>query len=128
MPTSQPPKTVDDFLAALPSDFRLALDKLRQTIKAAAPNADEVISYRIPFYKQNGMLVGFSAAKEHCTFHIISAAILRDNAKALAAFSTGKGSIQFTPEKPIPAALVTKIVKARLSENEQHAKKKKSSR
>ena len=127
MATSQPPKTVDDFLAALPGDFRLALEKLRKTIKGAAPNADEVISYRIPFYKQNGMLVGFSAAKEHCTFHIISAAILRDNAKALAAFSTGKGSIQFTPENPIPAALVTKIVKARLSENE-HAKKKKSSR
>ena len=127
MATSQPPKTVDDFLAALPGDFRLALEKLRKTIKGAAPNADEVISYRIPFYKQNGMLVGFSAANEHCTFHIISAAILRDNAKALAAFSTGKGSIQFTPEKPIPAALVTKIVKARLSENE-HAKKKKSSR
>ena len=125
MPTSQPPKTVDDFLAALPDDFRLALEKLRKTIKVAAPNADETISYRIPFYKQHGMLVGFSAAKEHCTFHIISATILRDNAKALAAFTTGKGSIQFTPEKPIPAAIVKKIVKARLSENEQRAKKKK---
>lgn len=125
MATSEPAKTVDDFLAALPADFRLALEKLRKTIRAAAPNAEEVISYRIPFYKQNGMLVGFSAAREHCTFHIISAAVLRDNAKALASFTTGKGSIQFTPEKPIPAGLVTKIVKARLSENDQRTKKKK---
>jgi uncharacterized protein YdhG (YjbR/CyaY superfamily) len=124
MPTAQPPKTVDEFLAALPDKFRLALEKLRKTIKAAAPNADETISYRIPFYKQNGMLVGFSAAKAHCTFHIISAAILRDNAKALAGFTTGKGSIQFTPEKPIPAAIVKKIVKARLSENQQSRKQK----
>ncbi len=125
MPKSQPAKNVDDFLAALPNDFRSALEKLRKTIKAAAPNAEETISYRIPFYKQNGMLVGFSAAKEHCTFHIISADILRDNAKALASFTTGKGSIQFTPSKPLPAALVTKIVKARVAENEQRAKEKK---
>ncbi len=125
MPKTAPAKTVDDFLATLPNDFRLALEKLRKTIKAAAPNAEETISYRIPFYKQNGMLVGFSAAKEHCTFHIISADILRDSAKALASFGTGKGSIQFTPRKPLPAALVTKIVKARMSENAQRAKKKK---
>ena len=125
MPTSQPAKTVDDFLAALPNDYRLALERLRKTITAAAPNAEETISYRIPFYKQNGMLVGFSAAKEHCTFHIISAAILRDNAKALASFTTGKGSIQFTPKRPLPAALVAKIVKARLSENDQRSNKKK---
>ena len=104
MPTSQPPKTVDDFLAALPGDFRLALEKLRKTIKAAAPNADEVISYRIPFYKQNGMLVGFSAAKEHCTFHIISAAMLRDNAKALASFATGKGEHPVHSRKPYPGS------------------------
>ena len=125
MPTTKPAQTVDQFLAALPNDFRLALEKLRKTIRAAAPNAEETISYSIPFYKQNGMLVGFSAAREHCTFHIISAAILRDNAKALASFTTGKGSIQFTPDKAIPAALVTKIVKARMSENDQRSKKKK---
>jgi uncharacterized protein YdhG (YjbR/CyaY superfamily) len=123
--TTKPAQTVDQFLAALPDDFRLALEKLRKTIRAAAPNAEETISYSIPFYKQNGMLAGFSAAKEHCTFHIISAAILRDNAKALASFTTGKGSIQFTPKRQLPAALVTKIVKARLSENDQRSNKKK---
>jgi uncharacterized protein YdhG (YjbR/CyaY superfamily) len=119
MQKTKPAKTVDDFLAPLPKDFRAALEKLRKTIKAAAPNADEVISYRIPFYKYNGMLVGFSAAKEHLTFHVISAKILRDNAAALAPYTLGKGSIQFTPDKQLPSALVTKIVKARIAENDQ---------
>jgi uncharacterized protein YdhG (YjbR/CyaY superfamily) len=99
---------------------------LRKTIQAAAPNADEVISYRIPFYKYHGMLVGFSAsAKNHCTFHIINGALLRVHAAALAPYGTGKGSIRFVPGKPLPSSLVTKIVKARVAENEQRAKKKK---
>lgn len=70
------------------------------------------------------MLVGFSAAREHLTFHIISAAILRDNAAALASFKTGKGSIRFTPNEQLPASLVTKIVKARVAENDQRVKKR----
>ncbi|MGQ0639876.1 MAG: iron chaperone [Gemmatimonadaceae bacterium] len=116
--------TVDEYLNAVPQDQRAALSQLRQTIRGAAPNADETVSYRIPFYKYNGMLVGFSAAKEHCTFHIISADVLRDNAAALKKFETGKGSIRFTPENPLPKALVTKIVKARIAENQRRAQKK----
>ena len=117
--------TVDDYLKALPKESRDALQRLRKTIRAAAPNADEVISYSIPFYKQNGMLVGFSAsAKDYLTFHIISGDLLREHANALAPFKTGKGSIQFTAAKPLPTPLVTKIVKARVAENESRAKKK----
>jgi len=117
--------TVDEYLKALPKDSRDALERLRKTIRAAAPNAEEVISYSIPFYKQNGMLVGFSAsAKDHLTFHIISAELLRVHAAALARFETGKGSIRFTAAKPLPAALITRIVKARVAENEARAKKK----
>jgi uncharacterized protein YdhG (YjbR/CyaY superfamily) len=117
--------TVDEYLKALPKESRDALERLRKTIRAAAPNADEVISYSIPFYKQNGMLVGFSAsAKDYLTFHIISGDLLREHAHALAPFNTGKGSIQFTAAKPIPTTLVTKIVRARVAENEGKAKQK----
>ncbi|MGH7712563.1 MAG: iron chaperone [Gemmatimonadaceae bacterium] len=116
--------SVDDYLKGLPTEMRAALERLRKTIKAAAPNADEVISYGIPFYKHNGMLVGFSAAKEHCTFHIVSGELLRIHAAELAPFETGKGSIRFVPTKPLPPSLVTKIVKARVAENDGRAKKK----
>ena len=117
--------TVDDYLKALPKESRDALERLRRTIRAAAPNADEVISYSIPFYKQNGMLVGFSAsAKDYLTFHIINGDLLREHAQALAPFNTGKGSIQFTAQKPLPTPLVTKIVRARVVENDGKAKKK----
>jgi uncharacterized protein YdhG (YjbR/CyaY superfamily) len=119
--------TVDAYLKALPKESRDALERLRRTIRAAAPNADEVISYSIPFYKQNGMLVGFSAsAKDHLTFHIISGELLRVHAAALARFETGKGSIRFTPAKALPSSLVTRIVKARVAENEGRAIKKTS--
>ena len=62
-------ETIDDYLAALPEDARAALAKLRKAIKAAAPKATEVISYQIPAYKHHGLLVGFAAFKDHCTFH-----------------------------------------------------------
>ncbi len=116
--------TVDDYLRVRPKDVRSALERLRQIIRAVAPNADEVISYGIPFYKHHGMLVGFSAsAKEHLTFHIINGQLLQKHAAALKPFETGKGSIRFAVSKPLPAALVTKIVKARVAENEGRAKK-----
>ncbi len=85
MPKTQPARTVDDYLASLPTDIRIALGKLlRQTIRAAAPNTEEVISYQIPFYKYHGMLVGFSAsAKEHLTLHIISASVCATMPKRL---------------------------------------------
>lgn len=111
-------ETVDDYLAAVPEDVRAALDKLRKTIKAAAPKADEVISYQIPAFKQKGLLVGFAASKAHCTFHIMSVKVTREHAQDLKNYELGKASVRFAANKPLPAALVTKLVKARIAENE----------
>lgn len=116
--SSEPAKTVDEYLAALPDDVRAALEKLRKTIKAAAPKAAEVISYRIPAYKHHGLLVGFAASKEHCTFHIMSVALTRAHAADLNGYKTGKASIRFEADKPLPPSLISKLTKARIQENE----------
>lgn len=114
-----PSKTIDDYLAAVPDEnARAALAKLRKTIKAAAPAATEVISYQIPAFKHRGLLVGFAASKAHCTFHIMSVAVTRAHAADLEGYKTGKASIRFAAGEPLPAALVTKLVKARIAENE----------
>lgn len=121
---AKPPKksagveTIDDYLAALPEAERAALAKLRKTIRAAAPKAAEAISYQIPAYKHHGLLVGFAASKGHCTFHIMSVKVTRAHATELEGYKLGKASIRFSPGEPIPAALVTKLVKARIAENE----------
>jgi len=111
-------ETVDDYLAALPEDVRAALEKLRKIIKSVAPKATEVISYQIPAFKQRGLLVGFAASKAHCTFHIMSTKVTSAHAADLKGYKTGKASIRFAPETPLPTALVTKLIKARIAENE----------
>ena len=112
------PGTVDDYLTVVPEDVRAALEKLRKTIKAAAPRAAEVISYQIPAYKHHGLLVGFAASSGLCTFHIMSVKVTRDHADDLKGYKLGNASIRFAPDKALPAALVTKLVKARIAENE----------
>lgn len=113
-----PAKDVDEYLARVPEDSRAVLAKLRKTIKAAAPKAVEVISYQIPAYKQQGLLVGFAASNGLCTFHIMSTQVTRAHAAELKGYKTGKASIRFAPDNPPPAALVTKLTKARIRENE----------
>ena len=109
--------TVDDYLAALPPDQRSALEHLRATIRAAAPDATEAIGYGMPTFRQDGRgLVGYAAFKAHCSLFPMSGAAIRDHADALAAFTTSKGTIRFTPDAPLPDALVTRIVRARLAE------------
>lgn len=115
---SGPAETIDGYLAALPEDVRATLVKLRKTIKAAAPTATEVISYQIPAYKHHGLLVGFASSSGLCTFHIMSVEVTRAHAAELKGYKLGKASIRFAPDKPLPAALVTKLVKARIAENE----------
>ncbi|HTG14719.1 MAG TPA: DUF1801 domain-containing protein [Blastocatellia bacterium] len=111
-------ETVDDYLAAVPEEVRAALAKLRKTIKAAAPKATEVISYQIPAYKHHGLLVGFASSSGLCTFHIMSVKVTSAHAAELKGYKLGKASIRFAPDKPLPAALVTRLVKARIAENE----------
>jgi uncharacterized protein YdhG (YjbR/CyaY superfamily) len=119
--TSAQAQTVDDYLATVPEDARAALAKLRKTIKAAAPNAIEIVSYQIPAYKHHGLLVGFAALKDHCTFHVMSTGVTRAHAAELKAYKIGKASIRFPANKPLPTALVKKLVKARIAENESRS-------
>jgi len=121
---SAPAKDVDSYLAALPIEARVTLQKLRETIKAAAPNAEEVISYRMPAYRYHGALVFFAAFKNRCSLFVASHSILGRLGKELAPYHTSGTTIHFTPEHPLPASLVRKVVKLRLKENEDKAKNK----
>jgi uncharacterized protein YdhG (YjbR/CyaY superfamily) len=117
------PKTVDEYLAALPDDARTTLEKVRKTIRAAAPIATEVISYQMPMYKHHGMVVGFAAFKDHCSLFPGSTAV-ETFKNELKGYQTSKGTIRFPTNKPMPAALLKKIVKSCVVENEERAKKK----
>jgi uncharacterized protein YdhG (YjbR/CyaY superfamily) len=109
---------IDAFLADVPADKRAALRALRKTIRAAAPKATELINYGVPMFRLDGKnLVSYAAAANHCTFYVQSPAVMRAFAAELKDYKQGKGSIQFSADKPIPAALVTKLVKARIAEN-----------
>jgi uncharacterized protein YdhG (YjbR/CyaY superfamily) len=120
-------KDVDAYLAEVPEEARATLEKLRKTIKAAAPRATEVISYQMPMYKQNGMLVGFAAFKDHCSL-FPGAAVINAHKEEFKRYDTSKGTIRFPASKPLPAALVKKLVKARIEENEARAAASKSHR
>jgi uncharacterized protein YdhG (YjbR/CyaY superfamily) len=112
------PTSVDDYLAALPEEQRAALEKLRTTIKATAPAATETISYQMPAFKDQGrFLVSYAAFKNHCSLFPASGAVMEALGEELKPYFSGKGTLRFTPDKPIPASLVRKIVKARLEEN-----------
>ena len=109
--------SVAAYLRAVPPAPRAVLQKLRQTIKAAALEATEVISYGMPAFKQHGMLVCFAAFKDHCSL-FMSTYFTKALKKELASYQTAKGTIRFTADRPLPAALVRKLVKARLAQNE----------
>lgn len=113
------PTTIDEYLATVSDDKRAALENLRTIIRAAAPNAEECISYQVPAFRQNGMLVGFGATSRHCAFYLMSAATVEAHREELAGYDTSKGTIRFQAEEPLPAALVRKLVKARIAENEK---------
>jgi uncharacterized protein YdhG (YjbR/CyaY superfamily) len=112
------PAGVEDYLAALPEDQRAALEKLRETIRAAAPEATETISYQMPTFKIRGrVLVYYAAFKDHCSLFPASEAVMEALGEELKPYFSGKGTLRFTPDKPIPVAIVKKIVKARIEEN-----------
>jgi uncharacterized protein YdhG (YjbR/CyaY superfamily) len=113
-----PARDVDDYLASVPERRGAALEELRKTIKAAAPKATESISYRIPTFKHHGPLVAFSATKNHCAFHLMSPSLMAERKDELKAYDTTTATIRFAADKPLPAALVKRLVKARIAENE----------
>lgn len=110
------PQTIDEYLAPLSSEKRAALEKLRKAIRSAAPGAQECISYGIPAFRLGGrLLVGFGAAANHCAFYPGSHP-LEAHRHELEAYDTGKGTIRFRPDRPLPVALVRKLVKTRIAE------------
>jgi uncharacterized protein YdhG (YjbR/CyaY superfamily) len=114
-----PAQDIDGFLAAQPAEVRAALERLRRTIQRAAPRATEAIAYGVPAFKLDGHpLVSFGAAKTHLAFYVQSPAVMEAHAADLEGYDTAKGTVRFPAAKPLPAALVTKLVKARIAENE----------
>jgi uncharacterized protein YdhG (YjbR/CyaY superfamily) len=118
---------VDKYLAAISEDKRATLEKLRQTIRTVVPEAEEILWYQMPTFKFEGRaLVTFAAFKNHCSLFPMSNAVIKAHETALKSYVTSKGTIRFTTDKPLPAALVKKIVRARIKENQARAKKKAS--
>lgn len=123
--TTSKPKTIDEYLATASIEQRAVLEKLRQTIHAAAPGAEEYIGYGLAGFKFNGRpLVYFGAWEYHCALYAASPSAQRKFQKELKDFEVSKGTIKFTPEKPLPMTLVKKLVKARIVENETRTKAK----
>ena len=109
---------IDSYLAALPDDQRGVLEGLRKTIRAAAPKAEECISYQLPAWRLDGkLLVYFGATANHCAFYPGSGTAVEAHQKELKGYATSKGTIHCPPDKPLPATLVRKLVRYRIAEN-----------
>lgn len=117
--------SVDEYIAAAEPKLKKALSDIRKTIKSVAPKAEEVISYQIPGYKYHGMLVFFAGWKNHISLYPApwGAEALK---KEMSAYEGSKGTIKFPLDKPMPLALIKKMVKYRMEENEMKAALKKS--
>ena len=117
------PSTVEEYLATLPDDRRAGMEELRETVKAAAPEATETIAYSMPAMRSHGgqFLVSYAAYKKHYSLFPASGAVIEAGGDELKPYLAGKGTIQFPADKPLPKALVTKIVKIRVAENETRA-------
>jgi uncharacterized protein YdhG (YjbR/CyaY superfamily) len=108
------PQTVDDYLAGLSDHQRAALERLRRTIRSIVPRAEECISYQLPAFRLDGkVLVWFGAGAKHCAFY--PGGVVPELQRELKDFDTSKGTIRFQPDQPLPAALVRKLVKARIA-------------
>lgn len=118
------PANVNEYIALFPIEVQQLLNDFRKTIKAAAPNAEEVISYQMPAFKYHGMLVYFAAWKTHIGFY--PAGAIKSFKKELSVYEVSKGTVKFPLDKPVPFSLVSKIVKFRVKENEAKAAVKRS--
>jgi len=120
-----PTKTIDAYIANSPKDIQPILEKVRATIRKAAPKAEEIINYGIPTFTLDGNLVHFAGFKNHIGFYPTPSGIEKFK-KELSFYKGANGSVQFPLDKPIPYALISKIVKFRVKENLERAKSKKS--
>ena len=113
-------KTVDEYLENTPEPARGTLRHLREVIRSVVPKeTTEVISYGIPMFKYNGMLVGYAAFKKHCSLFPTGSGVLDRFEKELKGYRTSKGTLQFPPDRALPDSLVKKIVRARVKENKE---------
>ena len=119
------PVSIDEYIAACPKNVQKMLKELRKTIKAAAPGAQEKISYQIPTFYLKGNLVHFGAFKDHISFFPTSSGIQAFK-KELSIYKGAKGTVQFPLDKPLPLKLISKIVKFRVAENLKRAEMKSS--
>ena len=119
------PTSVEEYLAALSDERRAGVEQLRRTINAAAPEATETIAYGMPALRSHGgqFLVSYAAYKNHFSLFPASETVVEALGAKLTPYLAGKGTIQFPADRPIPAAIVTKIVKVRFAENRAHARK-----
>ena len=118
------PLNIDEYIASFPPDIQKRIVQMRKTIVKAAPKAEEVISYSMPAFKLNGMLVWFAAHTAHIGFYPMATGIAAFK-KELSVYKSARGSVQFPFDKPIPVGLITKIVKFRVKENMMKAAAKK---
>jgi uncharacterized protein YdhG (YjbR/CyaY superfamily) len=113
------PGSVDEYLDAVPEPARSTLQKVRAIIRAAAPKeATEAIGYGMPTFRYQGGLIGYAAFQKHCSIFPMSVAVIEAHADELKKYRTSKGTLQFPVDKAPPAALIKKLVKARVAENE----------
>ena len=111
------PRTIDEYLAGLTAESRVALQKVRRAVHAAAPKAEECISYGMPAFRLSGKLIaGFRGAANHCSFHPMSGATVATLKAELAGYDTSPGTIRFSARAGLPATLIRKLVKARIAE------------
>lgn len=111
------PTTIDEYLATVNREQRVALDQLRKTIRAIVPRAEECISYKIPAFRLDGRIVaGFAAFTTGCSYFPFSGSTLGTLAAELKDYEKTKSSLHFDPAEPLPAALVRKLIKARIAE------------
>ena len=113
------PASVDAYLAEVPEPARTTLQKLRATIRSVVPkDTIEILSYGMPAFRYKGALVAYAAFQDHCSFFPMQASLIDDLRDELKDYRTSKGTLQFPQDKPLPAALVKKMVKLRVAENE----------
>jgi uncharacterized protein YdhG (YjbR/CyaY superfamily) len=115
------PATVEEYLATLPADRRTAVETMRRTIRAAAPDAVETIAYSMPAFRSRGgqFLVSYAAYKRHFSLFPASGAVVEALGEEIEPFLAGKGTIRFPADRPIPVELVTRVVEVRLTEKKE---------
>ncbi|HET9346700.1 MAG TPA: DUF1801 domain-containing protein [Candidatus Limnocylindrales bacterium] len=116
------PETIDEYLATLPDDRREAMKQIREAIRTAAPDATEVITYKMPGFKTHGrFLVSFDAYKRHYSLFPASDPVVRELGDRIEPYLAGQGTIRFPADQPIPTDLITEVVRIRVVENDEAA-------